>query len=266
MEEIWKDIEGYEGLYQVSNLGRVKSLERIIKMVSKGTECYKRIQESVLKQCKSRSGYYLVVLSKNGGQKNLSVHRLVAKAFIPNPNNYPQVNHKDECKTNNIVWVNEDGTIDQEKSNLEWCTNSYNVNYGTRTIRCGNTLINRNDLSKVVYQFNLYGELLNKWESLSEAGRNGYCVQGISRCINGKMKTYKNSIWSFDNKISDYSEFISKNRRKKVIAKDKDGNKVYEFNSTREAEKLGYNHASINKCCRGEYKYHKGLYWSYDRN
>lgn len=130
--EIWKDIEGYEGLYQVSNLGKVKSLPR-----------YKRgklgslisVKEIICKQRPNKKGYCAVTLHKDKKGKTLVVHRLVAKAFIPNPDNLPQVNHKDEDKTNNVVFFNEDGTIDYDKSNLEWCTNKYNVNYGTRNER-----------------------------------------------------------------------------------------------------------------------------------
>ena len=102
-EEIWKDIPGYEGLYQVSNFGRVKSLRKAIIMSI-------RI---------NKKGYSTIGLSKNGVFNRKSIHRLVAEAFIPNPDNLPQVNHKDEVKTNNCV------------ENLEWCDNYYNLMYGT---------------------------------------------------------------------------------------------------------------------------------------
>ena len=108
-KEYWKPVVGYEGLYEVSNLGRVKSL--------------KFGKERILKPQKDTSGYLCVTLCKNNNQCQFKVHRLVAEAFIPNPNNLPQTNHKDECKTNNIA------------SNLEWCDRKYNVNYGTRTKR-----------------------------------------------------------------------------------------------------------------------------------
>lgn len=101
--EIWKDIEGYEGLYQVSNLGRVKSLKfNKIKILSQGI---------------SGSGYKIVSLSKENQRKIFLVHRLVAMVFIKNPNNYPCINHKDENKLNNLA------------NNLEWCTHRYNCNY-----------------------------------------------------------------------------------------------------------------------------------------
>lgn len=112
MEEIWKDIEGYNGKYQVSNLGRVKSL--------KGSE-------KILKPRVSNTGYKYVNLCIQGKSKTLKIHRLVAQAFLPNPEGLPQVNHKDEDKLNNNV------------DNLEWCTREYNCNYGTRNKRIAST-------------------------------------------------------------------------------------------------------------------------------
>lgn len=120
MEEFWKDIKGYEGFYQVSNLGRVKSLAKYQK--GNGGSIFWR-KETILKPANSGRGYLMVVLIKNKKRKSYILHRLVADAFIPNPYNLPQVNHKDENKTNNVV------------SNLEWCDNKYNSNYGTRNIR-----------------------------------------------------------------------------------------------------------------------------------
>ena len=126
MEEIWKDIKGYEGLYQVSNLGRVKSLGRWVYKEYRG----KRWQgEKILKQIKNKFGYLRVYLYKNRKAKCYAIHRLVAQVFIPNPYNLPQVNHKDEDKSNNRV------------DNLEWCTSFYNNEYGTRKKRWYETRI-----------------------------------------------------------------------------------------------------------------------------
>ena len=107
--EIWKDITNYEGIYQISSCGRVRSLY------------YKKFK--ILKLRQDKYGYYQIDLHKNNNVRTFKVHRLVAEAFIHNPNNYPQVNHKDENKTNNKI------------DNLEWCTNYYNRNYGTRNKR-----------------------------------------------------------------------------------------------------------------------------------
>ena len=125
MEE-WRDIKGYEGRYQVSNLGRVKSLK----------DRYGNYREKILNPRNSIQGYLDISLYKNGVSKRFKVHRLVAEAFISNINNYSQVNHKDENKQNNRV------------ENLEWCTSKYNANYGTRNKRHSEKMKGKNKGSK----------------------------------------------------------------------------------------------------------------------
>lgn len=164
MEEIWKDKKDYEGHYQVSNLGRVKSI--------------KFGKEIILKQ-HIRGGYYSVVLSKNGILKIFKVHRLVAQAFIPNPNNYKEVNHKDENKLNNVA------------SNLEWCNRTYNNTYGTRIEKCSKKL------SKPVLQYTLEGEFVKEWKSTRECGRNGFKQSAVAACCRGELKKYKDFIWKY---------------------------------------------------------------------
>ena len=122
MNEIWKDIKNYEGFYQISNLGRVKSLPR--KRNNKFNN-----EEIILKQFKNTNGYLQVDLWKNNVGKHILVHKLVAQTFINNPNNYPFINHKDENKQNNCV------------NNLEWCTSKYNANYGTRNLRLSSPVL-----------------------------------------------------------------------------------------------------------------------------
>ena len=112
MEE-WKKIPGYEGLYEVSNMGNVRNVRR----------------NKLLRLPKTNNRYIRISLCKNGIKTGLTVHRLVAEAFLPNPDNLPEVNHKDEDKTNNRV------------ENLEWCNHKYNMNYGTRNIRSKETAI-----------------------------------------------------------------------------------------------------------------------------
>jgi NUMOD4 motif/HNH endonuclease len=117
MDEVWQNVKDYEGLYQVSNIGRIKSLDRtIIDSIGK----QKHIKGIIKKQrLDSKGNYKLIDLSKEGITKTYLVHRLVAEAFIKNKNNLPCINHKDEDKTNNHV------------KNLEWCTYEYNSKYGT---------------------------------------------------------------------------------------------------------------------------------------
>ena len=151
-KEIWKTIEENPN-YMVSNLGRVKSLKRI--------DSNKHpIKERVLKSCKVDGGYLAVVLCENGKRKTFLVHRLVAQAFIPNPNNLPQVNHKDEDKTNNTV------------ENLEYCDQFYNNIYGTRIQRTVDVLINHPKLSRTILQINAEtNEVLKEFPSIAEVQR-----------------------------------------------------------------------------------------------
>lgn len=131
MEEIWKDIVGYEGLYQVSNLGRVKSMDRYVLSGAGSNNSYQHKRERILKpglQGKKQHPYYAVSLCKNGSVKRMLVHRLVATAFIDNPHKFDYVNHKDENQLNNNA------------DNLEWCTMEYNNNYGTRLDKARATL------------------------------------------------------------------------------------------------------------------------------
>ena len=127
-EEIWKPVVGYEGLYEVSSYGRVRSLDRYVKYSNGPIHLHKG---RILNPGKEKVGYLVVPLSCNGKLHLKKIHILVAEAFIPNPDNLPQVNHKDENKTNNNV------------DNLEWCTAKYNMNYGSIQERHRNTMLER---------------------------------------------------------------------------------------------------------------------------
>lgn len=144
MIEEWKSVPGYEGLYEVSSYGMVRSLDRYVRCKSKS---YRLQKGSILSPAKDKNGYLKVVLNCNGKCKTINVHRLVAEAFIPNPNNLREVNHLDEDKTNNIV------------ENLEWCDRKYNLNYGTARIRSRDTNIKNGywtGLSKEEYRKKYY--------------------------------------------------------------------------------------------------------------
>lgn len=170
MEEIWKDIYGYEGLYQVSNQGRIKSLPK--------KDGFYLTPERFL-QGGISNNYRCVTLCKNGKQKSFSIHRLVAKAFVPNPDNLPQINHKDENKLNNRY------------DNLEWCTSAYNVNYGNciskraKTQRDSKCQINNPASSVKIRCF----ENNEVYPSIREAERqlniDGSCISKVCR---GKRK------------------------------------------------------------------------------
>lgn len=176
--EIWKDIEGYEGFYRISNYGRIKSLERI---VNTGLKAIRKQKETILKLPIKR-GYYQIRLCKNGKRKCYQVHRLVANAFIENPNNFPQVNHKDENKLNNIY------------TNLEWCSVSYNNTYGTRLDR----VIKKNKLRREVIKYDIDGNYIAEYLSVSEAARqNKTNPSCICSCCQGKIKTSKGYVYKY---------------------------------------------------------------------
>lgn len=172
MSEIWRDIKGYEGLYQISSKGRVKSFRKPKK--------FGEPDEYILKNYLSNNGYLQVFLYGKNARKSFSVHRLVAEAFIPNPNNFPQVNHKDENPTNNSV------------DNLEWCTAIYNNRYGTATIRAAITS------GSMIEQYLPSGEFLAKYACVSVASKiTGVPTGVIQKCASGRTKAGNNFIWKY---------------------------------------------------------------------
>ena len=198
MIEIWRTAV-YDDIvyddYQVSNLGRILSLN------------YRNTgKPDLMNPSEDTDGYLQVRLRKNGKTKTCSVHRLVAETFLPNPENLPEVNHIDEDKTNNFVFLNEDGTVNKEKSNLEWKTHRDNINHGTRNERAGatNKIVQTNGkLSKKVLQLSLSGDLIREWPSTKECGRNGFDQGNVTRCCNGKLKSHKGFCWMY---ADDYKE------------------------------------------------------------
>ena len=175
--EQWKPVPGYEGTYEVSNRGRIRSMSRNI-IVFGNRELHK--DEVIMKP--REETYLRVCLKKDGKYKVHPVHRLVALAFIPNPDNLPQINHKDENKYNNNV------------ENLEWCTPSYNCKYGTVVKR---RYDNGGGSRKIVVeQYDLNGNLLNTYPSICEASRQTDVNRNSIRLVLiGRLKTGKGFIW-----------------------------------------------------------------------
>ena len=179
--------------------GRVKSLERI---VSNG-KVNRLIKERILKTGKNRYGYLIVVLCKNGKLKTHTVHRLVAEAFIPNPQGKAQVNHKDTIKTNNIVDVND---LYGEATNLEWATNSENQQHAydnglkENTRKCWSKIgkMYGGHNSKRVKQYDLQGTFIKEWDCIAEVERQlNIANQSISACCKGKLKKAGGYKWEY---------------------------------------------------------------------
>lgn len=206
MQEIWKDIPEYKGYYQVSNLGRVKGL----KYTFWATRQFRTLPERILKPNKNKSGYYYVVLHKNRKGKTWKVHRLVALAFIPNPDNKPCVDHIDTNTTNNNV------------ENLRWCTHKENINNPLtkqKLIKSGVYTITQEmrERAKKGYQKNKE-YILKKikqavakpvycvetdilYESVTEAGRQlNINPSNISAACKGKFKKIGGYHWKYANK------------------------------------------------------------------
>ena len=164
MQELWLDIEGYEGLYLISNTGKVKSL----------------ISNKILRGSLDKDGYNQVVLYKNGKGKTRKVHRLVGLSFIPNPENKPVINHIDCVRDNNVV------------SNLEWATHKENVNHGNAT------QLRAEKQSVPIIQYTKDGQYVNTYDSAMEAGRQLGIAQGnISKVCRGQNKTAYGYIWKY---------------------------------------------------------------------
>lgn len=188
-DEEWRDVVGYEGLYQVSNLGRVKSLSK--RIVYKDGREY-NYPSKVMKNQKVSTGYRKVMLYGVNGNKQYYVHRLVAETFIPNPNNLSDVNHKDGCKTNNIL------------SNLEWRSRSDNQKHayknGLNWVHMDEAIKER---SRPVIQFTPDGKLVAEYPSTMEASRiTNYTQSRIATYCRGENKrflTYKGYIWRYKN-------------------------------------------------------------------
>lgn len=180
MTEEWLPIPGYEGYYEASSFGRVRSVDRVV--AGKSNSIQNRPGHILTRRFDSK-GYALVTLSKNGQSSSAKVSRLVAKAFLPNPFNFPVVNHKDENKSNDAA------------DNLEWCTYSYNSRYGTAIAR-------RSAKRRIpVVQLDFSGnEIANYDGAICAELETGIDHSHITRCCRGKLKQTGGYVWKYANK------------------------------------------------------------------
>ena len=264
MEEVWKDIPEYEGLYQVSNTGKVRRLNY------RGSGKTKLLKQSTDK------GYKRIVLSKNGKKKNHWVHRLVAIVFISNPNNYKEVNHKDENPSNNNV------------KNLEWCTREYNNNYGTRNKRASESHKGKckgkdHPKSKPILMYDKEGNFIRQFDCISDTNeyfskKNAY--KNVNSCLTGKNKTAYGYVFAYiDDDQDTIKKKISKANRRKtikidrsslksILMYDKEGNFIRRFDCVADANEYfgkDKNCSSIKSCLTGRMKTAYGYVFKYEK-
>ena len=266
--EEWKDILGFEGLYQVSNYGRIKSLSRTKR---NGSYVYpERILKSFLGK-PPKNNYYIVALHKEGKHIMKRVCRLVAIAFLENPNNYPQVNHIDENTHNDTEW------------NLEWCTASYNNSYGehpkkvskaaferARTGKCFDGTDFNGTMVAPVLQYDLDGNFIREYESVGEA-RKQYSSR-VQDCLGGKRTQAGGYQWKYKTNDSyplKIDAYVKNNNQSlccsRPVIQIKDNKVFATYGSIKEAsEKTGFDYSGIKKCLNGTYKQTFGFTWKYD--
>ena len=266
--EIWKNIQGYEGAYQVSCYGRIKSLPRTKRG---GSFVYPAKIIKLYLGKAPKNNYYIVVLQKDGAKSIKRVCRLVARAFIDNPSNLPQVNHIDENTHNDTVW------------NLEWCTASYNCSYGehpkkiskaakerTRTGKCSDGSDYQGIMVAPVLQYDINGNFIREFESVKEA-REKYSSR-VQDCLSGKTTQEGGFQWkyktdtTYPHKIDAYVKNVNQSLCcSRPIKQLKDGVVVATYGSIKEASvKTGFDYSGIKKCLNGTYKQTFGFTWEYD--
>lgn len=254
-KEEWKTIKGYEEKYEVSNLGRIKSLPRYVNNHTGQL----LVKEKIIKQQINHKGYAVVTLGnrKSGNKKTMFVHRLVAKAFIPNPKNLPQINHIDGNKLNNRI------------ENLEWCDNSYNQIHAYKTgLNIHSEEAGRK--KKAVYQIDISSKkIINEFKSATEAAKQvGSSQSDISACCRKERghRIIKGYIWRYKEDYDEKEEELNNYLYDKTVLQIKDSKIIAEYTSPIEANKAtGIDNGSIVNCCnhKRHYKTAGGYSWEY---
>ena len=262
MEEIWKDIYytdsitgelvDYRGLYQVSNLSRVKSVERFVNRTKNGKTSTLTIHSRFIAR-KTNGVYPVVSLYKDNKPRYYLLHRVVAHMFVPNPKGYEIVNHKD-CNP-----------LNANADNLEWCDVSYNVTYN------GASKNRAKKQMRECLQYSLNGEFIRKWDSYTEAAdAYGLNRGAISNCVLGHSHSYGGYMWKapsepIQERIEPYNkENLYTGRKRKVVQCDDNWNEIKIFNSIRAAaQEFNINQSNISLCLIGRNKTAAGYKWKY---
>ena len=233
----WKEIEGSDGKYLISDDGKVFSC----------------VKNKVLKTHINNKGYERIELPIRGCVRKYHIHRLVAEAFVENPNNYPIVNHRDENPRNNRY------------DNLEWCTQKYNCLYGSRMERITSKRKTPsgadNSQSKHVYQFDLYGNLIAEFGSCGEAARmTGSDYRSVSACCRGRLKHTNGFVFSYSSefKYNPHTSVYDTLLDGPILQFDSDGNQVGRYTKQSELVEAGFKPISVHRVCRGERKTYQG--------
>lgn len=256
--EEWKELIGYRN-YEISNYGRIKRLAHTTTFDDKnGVRKTNHYGDKMVKLSLNKYGYVTFRPTKDKKLGQILVHRYVALAFVQNPDNLPFVNHKDECKTFNHV------------SNLEWCTNVYNINYGEAQKRHSESL--RKTLRSrcyTVHQFDINGNIINSFKGMREIMDAGYNYFAVRNCCRHKTKTAHGYVWRRNDDAFSYEE-DKRNYdccKKIVLCYDKDMNLIAEYLGTKEALRaIGKKeclNSCISRCCNGGRPSAFGYIWRY---
>lgn len=239
---MWKEIDGTDGSYLISDDGKVFSAKT----------------NKILRSQVQNNGYCRIELTIDGIRRKEFIHRLVAEAFIPNPNNYPIINHKDENPKNNHA------------DNLEWCTYEYNVNYGncpSKRVANHEYIAGWNHVqSKPVKQFDLDGNFLHEYGSCGMAATlTGLDARSINKCANGKLKQYAGFGWSYTDTYTYDAHPHHTIRNGDIDCLDLQGKLVKTYHTQDELRADGFVPQSVCRVCRGERKQYHGFTFAYHK-
>lgn len=261
----WLSLEDFDGEvwaktpfenYLVSNYGRVKSLAHTTTIKRNG-KIYKVDFKTRIVKLANNKGYWFYNFSQNGKHSLARIHRLVGMAFVENPYNYPLINHKDENKGNNVF------------TNIEWCNENYNTNYGTANKRRSHSITETlQDKSKTICQYNLKGELVRQYKGAKQIMEAGFHNSCVYKCCNHKSVIHKGFVWRFDDEpFSIDGDYTRKRPPCQVMQLDLEGKLIKTHESLTKAGKLfnksGAGRTAIKFCCEGINKTAYGYKWEY---